>query len=92
MIFLDSVTKPLQDTCRSIDSACGQEIAPNQQQLEEWRDKLKEAASALHKRMFVIMTAQTKGWAFARKLDFYQSGTTVNVELPIKKFYHWISL
>ena len=71
---MKKLTKPLHDVCRGVNDFCGKEEKPNQQKLEEWRDKLKLATSALHKRMFVIMTAQTKGWAFARKLDFYQSG------------------
>jgi len=75
MVFIKKVVKPLHDVCKSVNTACGQESTPTQAQLEGWREKLKLATAALHKRMFVIMTAQTKGWAFARKLDFYQSGT-----------------
>jgi hypothetical protein len=74
MVFLKKVIRPLHEVCKDVNAASGQEKAPNQQQLEAWRDKLKQATSALHQRMFVIMTAQSKGWAFARKLDFYKSG------------------
>ena len=33
----------------------------------------KKAASEIHKRTFVVMTAQLKtfGWSFAKELDFY---------------------
>jgi len=36
--------------------------------------KLKRSAEALNKRLFVVMTAQTEGWAFARRVNFYESG------------------
>ncbi len=37
-------------------------------------DILKHVAKAEHDRLFVIMSAQAKGWAFAKELDFYRSG------------------
>ncbi len=37
-------------------------------------DILKHVAKAEHDRLFVIMSAQNKGWAFAKELDFYRSG------------------
>ncbi len=43
-------------------------------QLKAWRKQLRESVQAMDKRCFVIMTAQTKGWSFAKELDFYQSG------------------
>jgi len=35
----------------------------------------KSVSAALNKRIFVIMTAQSEGWGFARDLEFYQQGT-----------------
>ena len=37
-------------------------------------EALKQVARAEHERLFVVMTAQSKGWLFAKELDFYQSG------------------
>ena len=37
-------------------------------------DLLKYAVRAQNERLFVVMTAHAKGWQFAKKLDFYQSG------------------
>jgi len=35
----------------------------------------KDAARSVIKRAFVVMSAQNKGWAFAKDLDFLQEGT-----------------
>lgn len=51
-----------------------------------FRKKLKKSADALNKRLFIVMAAQTEGWAFAKKLDFYETGGEANKNwLRIKK-------
>jgi len=45
--------------------------------VEKLQAKLKRSTEALNKRLFVVMTAQTEGWAFARRVDFYESGTFI---------------
>ena len=41
---------------------------------KEIYEALKMVARAEHERLFVVMTAQAKGWPFAKELDFYLSG------------------
>jgi len=37
-------------------------------------EKIKQATQALNQRLFIIMTAQAKGWAWARELEFLETG------------------
>lgn len=46
-------------------------------QKEERFENAKQAARSVIKRLFVVMSAQTKGWAFAKDLDFLQEGMCV---------------
>jgi len=42
----------------------------------------KTAARAVIKRLFVTMTAQTRGWAFAKDLNFLQEGGEADSNWP----------
>jgi len=37
-------------------------------------EKIKQATEALNQRLFIILTAQSKGWAWARELEFLETG------------------
>ncbi len=77
--------RPLHDVCRAIKASYDSGAVPQKADVKEWLDLTSEAAEAVNKRTFIIMTAQTRGWAFARKLDFYQSGKIVFETLATSK-------
>lgn len=54
-------------------SALGK-VPPSQEDILRWESLMKAVLKAEHERLFIVMTAQSKGWQFAKELDFYQSG------------------
>ncbi len=81
MIFLSEIVKPVHDACRAMKVALETEALPKKTTVQAWYDKIDEAATAINKRMFILMTAQERGWEFARKLDFYESGNALIAQI-----------
>ncbi len=71
---MKEIVKPVHDVCRSLKTALAKEALPQKADLQQWMERAEEAATAINKRVFILMTAQERGWEFARKLDFYESG------------------
>jgi hypothetical protein len=74
MTFLSEIVKPVHDACRAMKATLDSDAVIKKASVQTWYDKVDEAATAINKRMFILMTAQERGWEFARKLDFYESG------------------
>ena len=53
------------EACRASNLAFTAEGVPSKSDVKCWIDKMNEAAKVLHERAFIIMKAQTTGWAFA---------------------------
>lgn len=73
-MFFGDVLQPVHDVCRAMNEAVEKDTLPTKAILKEWLEKSKDAADHLNKRMYIIMTAQAKGWPFAKKLEFYEAG------------------
>jgi hypothetical protein len=74
MIFFGDALKPLHDVCREMKASLDKDKLPTKAELNEWLEKNSEAAKAMNKRMYIYTTAMAKGWAFAKKLEFYEAG------------------
>ncbi len=74
MIFFGDALKPLHDVARAMKEALDADKLPTKAILNEWLEKTSETAEAMNKRMYIYTTAQAKGWAFAKKLEFYEAG------------------
>ena len=81
MVFLSEILKPVQDVCKAMKTAVDSDKLPQKETIKEWLTRAEEAAAAIHRRTFIMMTAQERGWVFARKLDFYESGFIICVSL-----------
>lgn len=64
------------DVIRTLDSKFEKDenYRPTSEETKAHLKKLKASVASLHQRLFVVMTAQAKGWAFAKQLDFFQTG------------------
>jgi hypothetical protein len=47
--------------------------------LQTWYQLTKNAFRALDDRIFIVMTAQAKGWSFAKDVNFYREGTILKL-------------
>jgi len=67
------------DVIRSLDAKfeSDEDHRPTTDETKAYLKKMKASVKALHERLFVVLTAQAKGWAFARQLDFYQTGEEI---------------
>jgi hypothetical protein len=74
MMFFSDALQPLHEVCKALKSSLESDKLPTKANVQEWLDRNKETAEAIHKRLFIIMTAQVKGWPFAKKLEFYENG------------------
>ncbi len=86
MIFFGDALKPLHDVCRAMKAALDKDTLPTKAALAEWLEKSSETAEAMNKRMYIYTTAQAKGWAFAKKLEFYEAGILLCLSLS-RSFY-----
>ncbi len=53
-------------------------MPPTREELESWYINSKAVSKALDDRLFIVMSAQDKGWTFAKELDFYKSGRQID--------------
>ncbi len=74
MIFLEEILPPVHEVFLSMTETIDVDKDPTIDDVIEWRKTLRDAVLAIDERTFIIMTAQIKGWGFAKELDFYQSG------------------
>lgn len=75
MIHFEKVLPPVHDVYLELRGRVENKgPPPTEEEMKEWAEQLKGAAKAINERVFVIMTAQFKGWSFAKELDFLQSG------------------
>lgn len=78
MVLLDQALPPLQDVVRTLHELLEgdkDKATLDREAIEKIQKKLTKSAKALNRRLFIVMNAQTEGWQFAKKLDFYESGT-----------------
>ncbi len=74
MTFLNAIVKPARDNLRTMQEASTSDKPITKEMLTAWIAKAVEVDEAINKRTFIIMTAQTKGWQFAKEVDFFKAG------------------
>ncbi len=84
MTFFSKTVPNTQEMFLTIRQCIKGKETPTDEQLKRIYELLKENSIAEGERIFVVMTAQSKGWAFAKDLDFYQAG-----DIPI--FNSWLN-
>ena len=78
MMFLEDILPSVDEVFLSMTETIDVDKDPTIEDVIEWRRTLRDAVLAIDERTFIIMTAQTKGWGFAKELDFYQSGDSLS--------------
>ncbi len=74
MIFLEKAVTPVHDLLLAIRTAYRHNLPPTKEELQLWYACVKAASKALDDRVFIVMSAQERGWSFAKELDFYKTG------------------
>jgi hypothetical protein len=74
MIHLSKAIPGCQDVFTELRKCIRKNEPPKKEDLQRWYNLLKDVNKANHERLFVVMTAQDKGWLWAKDLDFYQGG------------------
>ncbi len=75
MVFLNKVIPPSQEVCQILRKAVKTNEPPSKEDIQKMYGMMKEVTKVEGERLFIVMTAQTKGWQFARELNFYEEGT-----------------
>jgi hypothetical protein len=75
MVFLQGILKPVQDLCKLLSAYQAKNEPPKVDDVQKCLALAQKVARVIHKRTFVVMTAQTFGRSFANELDFYQQST-----------------
>lgn len=91
MTFLYKSLPGSQDILLTLRSALKKDEPLTKEEMRRLYEVSKKVTKADGDRLFVVMTAQAKGWNFAKELDFYQSGIRILVafeEKRCKKFFH----
>jgi hypothetical protein len=78
MIFLEKAITPMHELLLQIRTAFRSNMPPTREELESWYINSKAVSKALDDRLFIVMSAQDKGWTFAKELDFYKSGRQID--------------
>ena len=81
MVFMGKLIPPLNDLLRDIRKSAKANEPATKDELKNWYELAKRASKAADDRLFIVMTAQTKGWSFAKELDFYEQGNYVHCYL-----------
>ena len=87
MVFLNKAIPPTHELLRDIRKSVRSNEPPNKEQMQAWYALVKSASKALDERLFIVMTAQSKGWTFAKDLDFYQEGMFMNFKRSVAAHY-----
>ncbi len=74
MVHFKKVIPDLQELTMEVRRCSKDNTPPSKELVDHWWLILKGVTRAEHERLFIIMTAQWKGWSFAKELDFYKSG------------------
>ncbi len=74
MIFLNAIVKPCHDNLKSMHAALDADKPITKELLNSWIANAEVADAAINDRMFIVMTAQTKGWPFAKEVQFFKAG------------------
>ncbi len=78
MVFFENTIPGVQESFLIARKAVEEKAGLPAEEVQKIYDTLKSVSRAQHDRLFVVMTAHSKGWQFAKKLDFYQSGILKN--------------
>ncbi len=89
MVYLNKVIPATHELTKSLRVFAKGDDPPTKEQIQQWYTLSKAIAKFEHERLFVIMTAQAKGWNFAKDLDFFQEGT-VDSQVGVKAFTNLI--
>ncbi len=73
-MHFEKVVPDLQEVALAVRQCSKENTPPTKEQVDQWWSVLKDVTRAEHERLFIVMTAQWKGWQFAKELDFYKSG------------------
>jgi len=73
MVFIGGILKPVQDMYKQLAAIKEKKEPPSVEAIDKLMELAKKTAAVIHKRTFVVMTAQNFGWGFAKELDFYQN-------------------
>jgi len=79
MVFLQKAVTPVLDLLKDIRKATKANEPVTKEQLQTWYQLTKNASRALDDRIFIVMTAQAKGWSFAKDVNFYREGTILKL-------------
>jgi len=75
MLALKNALPNLHDVVREMHQTTHERNEPvSAENVEVWYEKLKEAVAVLNHRLFVVMTAQIKGWTLANELNGLEPG------------------
>ncbi len=74
MVHFEKVIPELQEMALEVRRCAKDNVPPTKEAVDRWWSALKHVTRAEHERLFIIMTAQWKGWQFAKELDFYKAG------------------
>jgi len=74
MMFLESMVEDVHKLTRDLFKVAKGDDEPTKKDVDDWLEMAKSASVSLNQRIFVIMTAQSQGWSFARDLEFYKQG------------------
>ncbi len=77
MVFFENTIPDVQEAFLMAREAVLEKEGLNADEVKKIYNLLKYVARAQHERLFVVMTAHAKGWQFAKKLDYYQSGANL---------------
>ena len=73
MVHFEKVVPDLQELALEVRKCSKENTPPSKEDVDRWWSILKHVTRAEHDRLFIVMTAQWKGWGFAKELDFYKS-------------------
>lgn len=80
MVHFAKIVPGIQESYLMIRNAAQTNEPLTKADMEKVGDLLRNVAKAVHERIFIVMTAQTRGWQFAKDLDFYQTGIYLSLK------------
>jgi len=76
LVMLHKTLPYLHEVVRELEVQVNdEERAPTLAEATCILSKIKDSTAVLNQRLFIIMTAQAKGWAWAKELEFLETGT-----------------
>ncbi len=74
MVFFNKTIPATQEAFLLVRNSILNKDPLNDEKMKRLYNLLRSNSRAEGERLFVVMTAQHKGWSFAKDLDFYQAG------------------